>query len=44
MMALATRSGWPQAQNGLVAATWMLATAHRPDTSSACSSSWLHIQ
>ena len=23
MMALATRSGWPPAQNGLVAATWM---------------------
>src|SRR6478672_4173387 len=38
--ALATRSGWPPAQNGLAAVTWTLATAHRPDISSAWSSSW----
>jgi hypothetical protein len=32
MTALATKSEWPQARNGLVAVTWMSAMAHRLDT------------
>ena len=44
MTARATRSGWRRAQSGLVAATWTMATAHRPDTSSAWNFSWRLIQ
>ena len=40
MTAWVTRSVWRPAQSGLVAATWIRATAHRPDTSSACNGSW----
>ena len=36
--------GMAPAQNGLVAVTWIKATAHRPDTSSAWSFSWRPIQ
>ncbi len=40
MTARVTRSVWRPVQSGLVAATWIKATAHLPDTSSACNGSW----
>jgi hypothetical protein len=39
-MVAPTRLGWRPAQNGSVAVTWIRATAHQPDTSSAWSFSW----
>jgi len=40
MTARVTRSVWRPVQSGLVAATWIKATARPPDTSSACNGSW----